>query len=111
MLTLAARPLRIIHWKTNEEKWRQIENLLSEWTPAAVVVGIPRHVDGTENSMTKPCERFANQIEGRYGLPVIREDERFSSVEAQREAEKNENIDDEAAAIILQQWLSRKDKK
>lgn len=109
LLTKTARPLRIIHWTKNDQKWSQISQVLSEWQPAAVVIGVPRHKDGEPNSMTPICEKFANQVEGRYGLPVVREDERFSSVEAESNSEEDEEfIDDEAAAVILQQWLNQK---
>lgn len=79
------------------------------WQPAAVVVGVPRHKDDKPNDMTPICERFANQVEGRYGIPVVREDERYSSVEAEsyHDADDDEPIDDEAAAIILDQWLNK----
>ena len=87
----------------------EITQVLSEWQPAAVVVGVPRHKDGKPNDMTPICERFANQVEGRYGIPVVREDERYSSVEAEsyHDADDDEPIDDEAAAIILDQWLNK----
>lgn len=109
LLTKSARPLRIIHWKKNDQKWAEITQVLSDWQPAAVVVGVPRHKDGKPNDMTPICERFANQVEGRYGIPVVREDERYSSVEAEsyHDADDDEPIDDEAAAIILDQWLNK----
>ena len=66
LLTKSARPLRIIHWKKNDQKWAEITQVLSDWQPAAVVVGVPRHKDGKPNDMTPICERFANQVEGRY---------------------------------------------
>ena len=63
LLTKSARPLRIIHWKKNDQKWAEITQVLSDWQPAAVVVGVPRHKDGKPNDMTPICERFANQVE------------------------------------------------
>ena len=51
--------------------------------------------------MTARCERFANQLAGRYGLPVARVDERYSSAAA----DAGEGIDARAAAVILQQWF------
>lgn len=106
MLTKTARPLRIISWKTNEQKWKELSSLLTEWQPAVIVVGVPSHKDGAPNTMTPVCRRFARQLEGRYGIPVVLEDERYSSVEAESICEEEDDyIDDEAAAIILQQWL------
>ena len=51
--------------------------------------------------MTARCERFANQLAGRFGLPVARVDERYSSAAAGAGA----SIDARAAAVILQQWF------
>jgi putative Holliday junction resolvase len=51
--------------------------------------------------MTGRCERFARQLEGRFGLPVARVDERYSSAVLAAHAA----TDDRAAAVILQQWF------
>ncbi len=67
----------------------------------ALAVGIPLHPDGAPHAMTARCERFARQLEGRYGLPVVRVDERYSSAVVEHEAD----VDAAAAAVILQQWL------
>ena len=54
--------------------------------------------------MTERCRRFANQLHGRFDLPVQLVDERYSSaVIPQR---RGERIDAEAAAIILQQYFA-----
>ena len=68
----------------------------------ALVVGIPRHPDGTAHEMTERCERFARQLEGRFHLPVYRVDERYSSAVVDSDADF---IDDEAACIILQHFF------
>jgi len=97
-LTREARPLAIVDAE-GDARWARIAALIAEWQPARLVVGIPRHPDGAAHEMTARCERFARQLEGRYRLPVERVDERYSSavVEGGR--------DDEAAAVILQQYL------
>jgi putative holliday junction resolvase len=100
-LTRAARPLTTIDAATNEARWSAIGALIDEWQPAALVVGVPRHPDGTPHEMTVRCERFARQLEGRYGRPVTRVDERYSSAVSAAA----DDIDAQAAAVILQQWL------
>ena len=77
--------------------------VIDEWAPVALVVGVPRHPDGTAHEMTQRCERFARQLEGRFHLPVYRVDERYSSAVVESEADF---IDDEAACIILQQFFN-----
>ncbi len=98
------RPLTIIHWKKNQDKWKQISSIIEDWAPVMVVVGIPRHQDGNPNSMTKVCENFANQVEGHFKIFVAKVDERFSSVEAETYSD-DEYIDDHAACVILEQWF------
>lgn len=98
-----AQPLTIIEEPSNDGKFRAIASLIKDWQPALIVVGVPFHVDGAEHEMTLRCRRFANQINGRFGLPVVLVDERFSSaVLPQRQGER---IDAQAAAIILQQYF------
>ena len=97
-VTRQARPLALIA-DEGDVRWRRIGELIASWQPAQLVVGIARHPDGTPHELTARCERFARQLEGRYRLPVARVDERYSSVVV------NEGRDDEAAAVILQQWL------
>ncbi len=107
LLVSEARPLQIIHWTTNEQKWQQLASIIKNWEPDAVVVGVPFHPDGAPNSMTEVCRKFGRQVEGRYGLPVFFEDERFSSVDAESEYGNDDYIDDEAASVILQQWFEK----
>jgi putative Holliday junction resolvase len=98
-----AQPLTIISAATNDAKFAAIDILLKEWQPARCIVGLPRYPDGAEHEMTVRCRRFANQLQGRYGVATALVDERYSSaVIAQK---RGEEIDAQAAAIILQQYF------
>lgn len=98
-----ARPLKVISALDNTARFAAIGALIAEWTPARLVVGLPSHPDGTGHEMTARCRRFANQLHGRFNLPVELVDERYSS--AVIAAKRGEVIDDRAAAIILQQYF------
>ena len=98
-----AQPLLIIDAATNDAKFIALGKLIAEWQPALCVVGLPSHPDGAEHEMTVRCRRFANQLHGRFGLPVELVDERYSSAVIQ--SRRGEVIDDKAAAIILQQYF------
>ncbi len=102
-LTGQAQPLEVIKAIDNAARFARIGALIDEWKPARLVVGEPRHPDGAEHDMTLRCRRFANQLHGRYNLPVELVDERYSSAVIQ--AKRGEVIDDKAAAIILQQYF------
>ncbi|MFZ6732828.1 Holliday junction resolvase RuvX [Undibacterium sp. Ji42W] len=98
-----AKPLSIIHAPTNDGKFADITKLIEQWQPVLCVVGLPMHPDGADNEMTQRCKRFANQLNGRFNLPAVLVDERYSS--AVLSSSRGEFIDDDAAALILQQYF------
>jgi len=100
-VTREARPLTTINAATVAARWDAVAALVGEWEPARLVVGIPRHPDGTPHEMTARCERFARQLEGRTRRPVARVDERYTSAVSARA----DDVDAAAAALILQQWF------
>ena len=79
----------------------------------AIVVGLPRRLDGSPNAMTPRVERFAAKLGDRAGVAVILQDERLTSVEADsrlatREKSwrlRKDRLDPAAAAVILQDYL------
>lgn len=99
-----AQPLTVITAATNDAKFAAIAALVQEWQPARCVVGLPSHPDGAEHEMTVRCRRFANQLNGRFGVSTIMVDERYSSAVIPHR--RGDVIDAEAAAIILQQYFN-----
>jgi putative Holliday junction resolvase len=112
-----ARPLTTISAAANALRFEAIGKLIGEWQPARLVVGLPLHLDGSEHEMTARCRRFAQQLNGRFRLPVEFADERLSSAAAEarlraggRDPRRNKgDIDAEAAAVILQSYFDRND--
>ena len=112
-----AHPLTTIHGEANAVRFAAIEALLKEWRPVSLVVGLPLALDGSAHEMTARSTRFANQLRGRFGLPVDYAEERLSSVEAEGRLragglaaglDKNgEHVDALAAQIILQCFFER----
>jgi putative Holliday junction resolvase len=98
-----AQPLTVISAATNDAKFAAIAVLINEWKPQCCVVGLPSHPDGAEHEMTVRCRRFANQLEGRFGVATALVDERYSSAVISKA--RGATIDAEAAAIILQQYF------
>jgi putative Holliday junction resolvase len=109
----SARALTVIDTEANDARFAAVASLIGEWQPVHLLVGRPLNEDGTPHEMTARCERFANQLRGRFKLPVDEVDERFSSIEADaslRERglswqERKARVDAEAALIILQSWF------
>ena len=80
---------------------------------ASLVVGLPRRLDGSPSDMTPRVQAFAAALGVRMALPVILQDERLTSREAEsrlalREKDwraRKKRLDAAAAAIILQDYL------
>ena len=77
-----ANPLTTIDNESNEIRFELITKLIQEWQPKLLIVGLPLSVDGTENNVSHLCKKFARRLNGRFNLPVMLVDERYSSVEA-----------------------------
>ena len=80
---------------------------------ASVVIGLPRRLDGTPTDMTPRVHAFAERLRAASGLPVMLQDERLSSREAESRLavrdkdwrSRKKKLDAAAAAIILQDYL------
>ena len=117
-LTATSRPLDTVVVKQNKPDWEHITRLLKEWQPDLLLIGLPMNMDGTEHEMSKAARRFANQLNGRYQLPVELVDERLSSIEAEaiisearsrgeiKKGKAKQAIDQIAADLIIQTWLA-----
>ena len=81
-LTASARPLATINDEKNDVRFARIGELITEWQPAALVVGLPCNDDGTPHEMTALSRRFANRLKGRFDLPTLLVDERYTSAAA-----------------------------
>lgn len=104
-LTRQARPLEILMPRTRERRFQLIQDLLQQWQPDKVVVGLPLATDGSDQYTTLQARRFANQLHGRFGVVTELVDERGSSIEAQQLLGTHDADDAMAATVILQRYL------
>lgn len=74
-----AHPLTTIDEEKTALRFARIETLIDEWQPSALVVGLPTNDDDSPHQMTALCRRFANRLKGRFNLPTILLDERYTS--------------------------------
>ena len=110
-----AHPLSTLHSETNSVRFAAIAALITEWRPTLLVVGLPLSLDGAPHAMTARCTRFANQLRGRFALPVDYAEERMSSIEAEERLRicghtarsAREHVDAMAAQIILQGYFAQ----
>jgi putative Holliday junction resolvase len=83
---------------------------------ASIVVGLPRHLDGTPSDETSHVRAFIDGLAARISVPIATEDERLTSREAEDRLAIDERdwrkrkarLDAVAAAIILQDHLDRR---
>jgi len=108
-LTCEARALTLIKAKNGVPNWAQIANLIKEWRPQTLVVGLPLNMDDSVSDMSHRAQKFARQLNGRFNLPVELWDERLTSFEARGLIAQNnskQSVDATAAALILQSFLN-----
>ena len=112
-LLRTARPLTTIDSERNDRRFDAVAELIAQWQPQALIVGLPLHADGTPHELTARARRFARQLAGRFGLPVHEVDERYTSELARAELRSTRQggrehrgaVDAVAAQLILQAWL------
>lgn len=84
-LTGTASTLKALKAVDGTPDWNQIEALLKEWQPTLVVVGLPLNMDGSEQPFTARVHKFINRLHGRFGVKVVAQDERLTTVESRAE--------------------------
>jgi len=108
-----AHPLMTIDQAMTKPRFEKIAELIKEWQPVLLVVGLSVHADGVEHEITRLCQRFARRLEERFGVPVVMEDERYTTVIARlaleevgiRGKKQRPMLDQIAAQYILQTFF------
>lgn len=98
---------------------KRLKELAQAYGVTAVVVGIPRNMNGTYGPAAQEVRRFCGKLKDSLGLPVYEEDERLTTVAAERallEADLSRRrrrsiIDQVAATLILESFLQRRQQK
>ena len=112
-ITGTAQALTAFKAQDGIPNWDEIEKCLKEWKPDVVVVGLPLNMDGTEQALTLRARKFANRLQGRFGINVQLQDERLTTTEARSEifdrggfrALKKGKVDGISACLILESWF------
>lgn len=114
-LTCTVRPLRAIRARNGQPDDRQLENLICEWQPKLLVVGLPLLMDGSEQHITGMARHFARELRKKFSLEVKLIDERLTTREAKQYifeqggfralARDKGAVDSLSAALILQEYF------
>jgi putative Holliday junction resolvase len=113
-----ARPLEVHTLSDSSDALRVISMVAArvrqeEGGLGAIVVGLPRRLDGSASDLTAAAHALAAALGREVGVPVILQDERLTSREAEERLartekdwrRRKERVDAVAAAIVLQDYL------
>ncbi len=104
-LTGSAQALDVIQNINPDQTHQKIKELINEWQPSCLVVGLPLHLDGAEHGMTKRSRSFGQQLGKQFGKPIHFIDERYSSVLLEQNSQYQEALDSHAAGLLLEQFF------
>jgi putative Holliday junction resolvase len=113
-LQIIARALDTVVYKSRKELLHRLVEVIRDHEIVSVVMGLPRHMDGSEGDMARIVRECMDQLARRVSIPITAWDERLSSVQAQRalqemgissRATKRGEVDRLAAVFILQSYL------
>jgi putative holliday junction resolvase len=74
-----AHPLETVHADSDRERFERIGQLVEEWRPVVLVVGLPMHLEGSEHELSRRCRNFARRLRARFGIDTYLTDERLTS--------------------------------
>jgi putative holliday junction resolvase len=113
-----ARPLRTLERSRSDAAAvaalvAAINELDAEDGVGCIVIGLPARLDGSATAQTARVQKMAALLASRIGMPIVMQDERLSSHEANERLAVQERdwrkrkakLDAAAAAVILQDYL------
>lgn len=112
-LEIIASPLKTYKSQSMRKDIDYIAALVSQLNAQLIVLGLPLNMDGSEGARANKTRAFGRVLERVSGVPIIYQDERLTSVEAEeilisggvRREKRKDLIDSMAARIILQNYL------
>ena len=117
-LGMMALPLETYFRKNSAEDVKYLVSLAKSRCADVIVCGLPLNFDGSESEQTKKTRRFIELLRAETDIPVITEDERFTTMEARRDLisadmrrDKRKNVIDKVAASYILEGYLAKNKK
>ena len=119
LLGWTAQGVEIIRINEDEKEFGidRMKELVAQFEPTGFVLGLPKNMNNTSGPRVEAAQAYGELLTETFGLPIDFEDERLTTVEAERmlveEADasrkkRKQVIDKLAAALILQNYLDRK---
>lgn len=114
-LLLTAQGLKTIKRTGDKKDMGEIEHIIRKYNITKIIVGFPKNMNNTVGPQGEKVLNFVDKLKGRFNIEVILEDERLTTIAAERTliegdmSRKNRKkvIDKVAATYILQTYLDR----
>ena len=113
LLGITAQGLATLQRQNKRLDFEKLAKVVEEFGITQIVVGYPLRMSGEEGVQAEKMRRFAEELRGRFQLPVHLWDERLTSAEANRLLRETDMsirrrgqvVDQMAAVLILQSWM------
>ncbi len=99
---------------TDEFGLERLSELITHYKPEKIVIGLPKNMNNTSGPRVEASQAYGEKVAERFGLPVAYQDERLTTVQAERmlveqadisRSKRKKVIDKLAAQLILQNYL------
>jgi putative Holliday junction resolvase len=107
---LIAQPLTIL--KNSQSLLKELHQICTDKNIELLILGYPRGLNGLATQQTRDVQAFGDKLKSSLGLPLQYQDETLSSVHVREQLSEDkkgnkQKIDDQAAALILQDYLEQ----
>lgn len=110
-----ATPLEVIPARDRRAADIRVTELVNEWEPTVIVVGLPLQLDGEEGISARRTKKVTRRLSATLSVPIVTYDERLTTVTAHRLLDEQEvphrnrrdMVDMVAAQVILQGWMDK----
>lgn len=110
-----ALPLETYNRKNFNKDLEYLAKLASDRNSGVIVCGLPLNFDGSESDQTKKTLSFVEELKKKTQIPIVFQDERFTTMEARRvlleadmrRADRKAVIDKIAASYILETYMNK----
>lgn len=115
LLMLTAQGITTIKRKNIKQDLEELDKLIKEYSVTRIVVGMPKNMNGTIGPQAEKVIKFTEKIEEKFDLPIYYQDERLTTVMAEKllidadmSRKKRKKIIDKMAAIqILTTYMDK----
>lgn len=103
-VTRSASPLTTLAARNGKPNWSQVADLVRQWRPNQLIVGLPLNMDDSESDMSERARKFAGKLHETTNIEVSLVDERLTSFAARQiSTDDNHAL---AASLIAESWLA-----